>query len=208
MRVRTEDRRQAIMQAAMSVFREVGYERARMSEISARVGGSKATLYGYFKSKEELFAAAMLEAVEEQGEQLLNRLDPSSDDIAAVLEDFGGAYLTFLLSPQVLAVTRTAVAEGASSKLGPLLYERGPQRAWRAVAAYLTHQMAAGALPKGDAEVAAAHLKGLLEAGIMEPALYGAEPYMAQDKAVKLAVRAFLLAHGPNQRRAPPRPTP
>ena len=34
---------------------ELGYERTSMSEIAARLGGSKATLYSYFPSKEELF---------------------------------------------------------------------------------------------------------------------------------------------------------
>ena len=75
MRVKTEGRRQVIIDAALEVFKEVGYERASMAEISARAGGSKATLYNYFKSKEELFSAAMLEAVVEQGLPML-RLDP------------------------------------------------------------------------------------------------------------------------------------
>ena len=44
MRVKTDDRRAAILEAAVEVFREVGYERASMAAISARVGGSKATL--------------------------------------------------------------------------------------------------------------------------------------------------------------------
>ena len=34
-----------------------GYGATSMSTIAARVGGSKATLYHYFKSKEELFDA-------------------------------------------------------------------------------------------------------------------------------------------------------
>ncbi|OYW88264.1 MAG: TetR family transcriptional regulator, partial [Sphingobium sp. 32-64-5] len=54
MRVRTDDRRQAILDVATEMFREVGYARASMAAISARIGGSKGTLYGYFKSKEEL----------------------------------------------------------------------------------------------------------------------------------------------------------
>ena len=59
MRVKTEERRQAILEKALDVFRELGFDRASMSEISKRIGGSKATLYSYFQSKEELFTAAM-----------------------------------------------------------------------------------------------------------------------------------------------------
>ena len=52
-----DQRRDRIIQAAREVFFEVGYAGASMSMISARLGGSKATLYAYFNSKEELFAA-------------------------------------------------------------------------------------------------------------------------------------------------------
>jgi AcrR family transcriptional regulator len=34
-----------------------------MSDVSQRLGGSKATLYNYWSSKEELFAAALEEAL-------------------------------------------------------------------------------------------------------------------------------------------------
>ena len=59
MRVRTEEKRDTIVQAASEVFLELGFEGASMSQIAARVGGSKRTLYGYFGSKEDLFLAVM-----------------------------------------------------------------------------------------------------------------------------------------------------
>lgn len=195
MRVKTEDRRNAIMSAAMSVFREVGYERASMTEISARVGGSKATLYGYFKSKEELFAAAMIGAMEERGEDFLRRLRQPGHDVARTLVDFGYAYLDFVLSPDVLAVTRAAVTEGRPSKLGPLLYEYGPRRAWREVGTCLAEFMDAGLLRKCDPAIPAAHLLGLLEAGTLEPALFGADSSFSRESAVKTAVDVFLRAY-------------
>ncbi len=55
MKTKTESKRQAILKAAADVFRDVGFERASMEEIRARIGGSKATLYNYFPSKEKLF---------------------------------------------------------------------------------------------------------------------------------------------------------
>ena len=50
MRVKTEEKRQAILEEAAKAFQELGFERTSMSEICARVGGSKATLYNYFAS--------------------------------------------------------------------------------------------------------------------------------------------------------------
>lgn len=45
MRVKSEARRQAILDVAAEVFREHGFEHASMSEMTARLGGSKSTLY-------------------------------------------------------------------------------------------------------------------------------------------------------------------
>jgi AcrR family transcriptional regulator len=130
MRVKSDTRREAILEIAKDLFREVGYERASMAMISARVGGSKATLYSYFKSKEALFAAAMIAAMEEQAQGLLNLLDPEDTDLRAVLVRFGHAYLALLTSADALAITRTAIAEGTASGLGTELYELGPRRGW------------------------------------------------------------------------------
>ena len=65
MRVKSEERRRAIIEVARQVFTELGFETTSMSQIAARVGGSKATLYNYFSSKDELFAAV----IEEFGRQ-------------------------------------------------------------------------------------------------------------------------------------------
>ena len=78
MRVKTPARREAILAVAADVFKEMGFEGASMAEISARIGGSKATLYGYFKSKEELFVAVTHGEAKKQMEPALAALDQSS----------------------------------------------------------------------------------------------------------------------------------
>ena len=49
--------RQAILRAAIEVFLERGYANASIDAIVARAGGSKATVYAYFPTKVQLFAA-------------------------------------------------------------------------------------------------------------------------------------------------------
>jgi len=200
MRVKTEDRRQAIMRAALCVFREVGYERASMSEIAARLGGSKATLYGYFKSKEDLFASAMVEELSDQARLMHERLGPGNEDVQAALEHFGRGYLEFLCSSELLDKRRTVLSQGAASALGPLIYEQGPRRTCDRVAAYLERRMRDGALRSADAGIAALHLLSLLEAGVVDPLMYGATPRLSIDRAVPLAVAAFLAIYGPDGR--------
>lgn len=66
MRRTSEAKRDAILDVAAGLFREVGFERASMAEISARVGGSKATLYSYFDSKEALFFEVLFRPVQSE----------------------------------------------------------------------------------------------------------------------------------------------
>ncbi|MHA2305588.1 MAG: TetR/AcrR family transcriptional regulator [Candidatus Hodarchaeales archaeon] len=46
-----------IIEGAYKVFREKGYHQTKMNDIADQLGYSKATLYSYFMSKEELFVA-------------------------------------------------------------------------------------------------------------------------------------------------------
>lgn len=196
MRVRTDERRRAIMAAAAEIFRRSGYERASMAAIAAQVGGSKTTLYSYFASKEELFATVMVDALDDQANQMLALLSPGGGDLRQRLERFGHAYLDLVLSPEVLALTRTGMADGAQGKLGPLLYAAGPRRGWSEIAGHLARWADEGRLAPGDPVVAALHLKALLEAGTLEAMLFGAAPVLDRDRAVASAVDIFLRAYG------------
>ena len=198
MRLKTEARRQAILQIATELFREVGYERATMAEISARLGGSKATLYSYFSSKEELFADAMMEAMEEQGLNVMRLLATDEGDLRAILQQFGDAYLEFVTASSAMEIMRIAVAEGAHSQLGAKLYRLGPKRGWLEISAGVRQLQDRGLLKPGDPGYLAAHLKGMLETGIVEPILYGARAEFSKKEAVAKAVDAFLRAYGAN----------
>ncbi|HKR92479.1 TetR/AcrR family transcriptional regulator [Novosphingobium sp.] len=193
--MKTDARREAILDIATELFREVGYERASMAAISARAGGSKATLYNYFKSKEELFAAAMMEAMEDQGQALLDLLDASDNDVAAVLRRFGEAFLRLVTTPESLAIARTATAEAANSSLGARLYERGPKRAWDEVALYIRRLQERGKIRPGDPHLIAGHFRGMVEAGFVEPLLWGAPTEQEPATTTSAAVEAFLRAY-------------
>lgn len=195
-RVKTEDRKQAIIEAAVEVFREVGFERASMTTISRRLGGSKGTLYGYFRSKEELFEAAMKAAVEAPGDQIMELLNSKSKDMRECLKQFSNAYLSFVLADDVLAIKRTAAADGFNSSLGPHLFEQGPQRAVTTLKKYFSEQMKLGKLRVTSPLVAALHFKGLIETGFLEEALYGAGPQLEKGEAITQAVDIFLRAYG------------
>jgi len=198
MRIRTDERREAILKAATEIFREHGYERTSMAMISERVGGSKTTLYGYFPSKEELFWDAMVGTIQvEKGEKALALLDPSDANIRAVLERFGAAYQPLFTKRETMAVTRTAIAEASNNKeLSSLLYQRGPKRVLDTLATYLAQIKDKGLIGDVDVHVAAIHLKALLDAGVVEPLLFGAKPELKAAEALRAAIDCFLAAYG------------
>ena len=200
MRMKTEAKRQAILEVAALAFQELGFERTSMSEICARVGGSKATIYNYFASKEELFSEVMFLSTEAEFMVVHQALEASTDDVAESLQRFGERLLTFLYSPRIRAERHLAISESRRSELGRLVYERGVQRSQNLIAAFMARAMTQGQLREADARVVAQHFFGLLEAELLEPFLHqqlgevGAE----QIRAVTArAVAVFMAGYGP-----------
>ena len=56
-----ENRKACILNAARCVFARQGYADTVVDDIAAQAGIAKGTLYLYFKSKEDIFLAALLE---------------------------------------------------------------------------------------------------------------------------------------------------
>ena len=82
-------KRRQILDGARAVFLADGFDAASMNEIARAAGVSKGTLYVYFDSKDELFAALIREEKREQAEQIC-RFDNDDPDVEAVLRIFGG----------------------------------------------------------------------------------------------------------------------
>ena len=199
MRVKKEQKRQAIVDAAFEVFSELGFEQASMSEIAARAGGTKATLYSYFQSKEEMFAEFMTAAAQQEVSAAFAVLKTSMP-VRDALSSFGKHYLLAVLKPRLLAIRRLAHHEGGRSKVGVLFYERGPKLGWKTVAAFLQQLIDSGQLRCCSAAIASAHLRTLYEAELMDLCLFG----VAADtnprniaKVVERAVDVFVAAYGP-----------
>ena len=201
MRTKSERKRREILQAAAAVFHEAGFERASMEDIRKKAGFSKATLYSYFASKEELFMEIVVDATESQFQATLDALDPSVDDIRQALGGFGVRFLTLLYLTPVQSVRRLVVSEAGRSELGRKCFELGPQRSMAVVADYLGKAMEKGKLRQAEAMVAALHLKGLLESEWIDPFMFqvleapGAE---ALEASVERAVGVFMAAYGPS----------
>lgn len=196
MRVKTEAKREAIVQVASEVFRELGFEGASMVEIAARVGGSRATLYGYFSSKEELFVAVIHASAKSHFDPIFTALaEEGDDDIERVLQRFGEKVLAVVCSQEVIQAQRAVIAEAGRSDIGRLFFEGGPKKGIAALAGFLERQMRNGRLRKADPHVAAGHLMALLDSETVRPSLLGMQGPLTRRElreATRRAVQVFL----------------
>lgn len=62
--IRYREKRQKILQQAATVFAKKGYEKSSLEEIASRLKLSKASLYHYVKSKDEVLFLIQLDALE------------------------------------------------------------------------------------------------------------------------------------------------
>lgn len=194
MRTKSEERRQAMVATAAELFLQRGYEATSMAEICSRVGGSKATLYGYFKSKEELFLSVMKMLAEERMSHAYARLVPGGD-IAAALQAFGENYLQVILGPDLMAMRGIIAGELVRAGAAQQFYEAGPRQGWNKVAAYLEAEMQAGRLRQADGWIAAMHLLSLMQAEYQQTFLVGvvSEEDLAQlGERVARGVAVFM----------------
>lgn len=199
MKTKTEAKRLAILKAAEDVFREVGFERASMSEIRERIGGSKATLYNYFPSKEKLFFEVMYRAKELELAGITHTLNPDAGDLKAELQHFGQRLLAALYAPEAIAIRRLAIAESRHSNIGKIVFEGAMVPIEKQVAEFLRKGMKRGALRTADPKTAAMQLLSLLEAELLQRVLLGVVSSVkpeALNSATRRAVETFLSGYG------------
>jgi len=183
MRVRTEEKRQEIIRIAAELFEELGYERTSMSSIAARVGGSKATLYGYFSSKEDLLRAVLDEDVSDEADRLLREL-LAEKDLRSGLIRLGIAYLNG--QPKRTASIRTV----ANQPIAQEFYESVLRPAWQRLADRFATMMKEGRLKFADPWITAMHWKGLNEWDSLEKHLLSAKASSNANDIVTAATAA------------------
>jgi len=196
---RREDRRDAILDVAYECFVAEGYGSTSMSTIAARLGGSKGTLYNYFKSKEELFEAFVRRSCLRLHQQM--EAAPQDGDVRAHLVGMARTFVDHLLSPQAIAIHRVVVGEGERfPELARLFYEAGPRTGINNTAALLERLMDQGVIRRSDPVLAAHQLKDLSLSGLFSLRLWGVieDPTPSERQArAEMAVDTFLRAYAP-----------
>lgn len=200
---RGDAKRRAILDVASEVFLAQGYAATSMSEVAARVGGSKGTLYNYFRSKEELFSAFIADMCQERADLLFDPLPPIGEgrSVRESLIELGLSLMTFLWTEQLVTLHRLIFAEvGRFPEIGRMFYEAGPRRGETRFAEYFEAAMIAGHFPAGDPMIAGQRLKDLVLSDVYLRMLWGVlEPLGPVELSAHVArsVDIFLRAFAP-----------
>lgn len=83
-----------ILDAAVTLFAERGFDRADTQELADRLGVGKGTIYRYFPSKRDLFLAAADRAMTQLRESVNSQVDVQADPLEQIAQGIQ-AYLAF-----------------------------------------------------------------------------------------------------------------
>ena len=169
---RGEARRRAFLDAAREVFLAQGFEAASVNEVVRIAGGSLATLYAQFGSKEGLFLAMLEDGV---GTVLapMGEIASSHRPLRDGLQAIGETFLEAILRPGAVAMYRIVISEGGKFPLVVRQYQAlGPDRVRGIVCAYLDERREAGEVRAVDLDAAAAGFIDLVASSFRPRAIW------------------------------------
>jgi len=105
----TDRKREAILQAAITEFRQNGFEATSMDKIAATAAVSKRTVYNHFPSKEELFSAILMQLWQSAITSELVTY-AANMDMQQQLETYLARKMAMLCDQNFLDLARVAVA--------------------------------------------------------------------------------------------------
>ena len=189
---------QSILAAAQRTFLASGFGAVSMDAIAREAGASKATLYAYFSSKEDLFGAVVARESERYARGFsAGELDPA--DVEASLTAIAERFLRLLLKPDVIAINRIIIGEVARFPvLAEIFWQAGPERVRVQLEGFFRRAAEAGTLDIADTRLAAGQFTSLVRGEIHLQRLLGLAEAddAALAAAAKNAVRTFLRAFG------------
>jgi len=197
-----QERRQSIVEIAKRSFLEHGYAGTSMSAIAAEMGGSKATLWSYFASKEDLFGAVLDDATAAFRNQL-NDVLSTKGALADTVQDFCRRFITKVTSTDGSSLHRLVVAEsGRFPEIGEIFYSRGPEPVRRLLTEYFGTQMAQGLMRQDDPNHVTSVLVSLCMGDLYQRLIW--EGAISDEREIareaEYVADVFMRAFAPNER--------
>ncbi len=190
-----DEKTDAIVKAARKTFLARGFDAASMDQIALTAAVSKRTVYNRFRSKEELFGAAIEETCKRILPVNVDEIE-SSLPPEALIRQLSRQFLEGILQPEALSLRRIAAFEAERTpSIGKSYLEHGPQWMVDMYSPILERLAAKGFLKIDNSKDAIWQLGALITEPLHMMALLGSPPADLQkaiDHQVNGGVTAFL----------------
>jgi len=192
----TRQRNLELLDKALDLFLERGFERTTIDAIAVAVGMAKRTVYLRYGDKTGLFKAALKRAIESWIVPVERLRAAESDDLGATLLRIGRLLVANVLSPAGLRLMRITNAESARlPEIGAFSYTQGTAPTIAYLADLIRRRSRADGLEVSDPEKAAMAFLHLVVGGPANITAWGiALTEAAIEQYTEYAVRLFV--HG------------
>jgi AcrR family transcriptional regulator len=196
-RRRKTERPGEILVAALDVFAESGFAAAKLTEIARRAGVSKAALYLYFETKEDLFRAVARGLVAPNQTAMAAALEATEAPFAELAPALLSGAAELLSDGSALAIVRMVIAESRNfPDLARIWREDVVEQMLALVAGLIVRAQAKGEVIPGDPRLYAFSLMGPLVMGGLFRAVFGDEGTGAPDLPALAAQHARAALNG------------
>lgn len=197
------DKRQAILDAAFTVFAREGYANACVKEIAAEARVAKPTVYNHLNDKANLFHHAVKLAAESalaENLRVVERLAAATGELRGTLEEVGHHLLRCYCSDRSRALRRLLLAEAHRfPDLLETLQTAGTSRVTEALADRFARLTLSGSLHTPDPGGAAEQYVALLTGPAEARSRFGTRQVPDEDlqALARAAADTFYSAFGP-----------
>ena len=134
----SQAKKNQILQGALAIFLQQGYEGTSMDRVAAEAGVSKITIYKHFQDKEGLFVELIKQVTAQRFEVVFGSLC-LEDEPAVVLRRVATKLLIMVADDEeYIAFLRLIIGEsGRFPALAKLFVEALPKKVWRVLGEYL-----------------------------------------------------------------------
>ena len=187
---------EALLDKALDLFLEQGFERTSIDGITAAAGMAKRTVYARYGDKTTLFKAALKRAIEDWIVPIERLRAAETTELASSLEAIGQILVANMLSPAGLRLLRLTNAEsGRMPEIGAFNVKHGTEPTIAFLADLFRRHLADEDAPFADSEDAAQAFLNLVVGGPANAAAWGVQlDAAAVDHQTHYSVRLFL--HG------------
>jgi TetR/AcrR family transcriptional regulator, regulator of autoinduction and epiphytic fitness len=187
----TTQKRDSILEAAVQVFIEEGFDNASMDRIAERANASKRTVYNHFNSKETLFHAVLAKFVGEQHALKQIAFDPKRS-LEAQLADFAEAIMYGVNTPTRLGLSRIVNAMFTRDPSQASAARQEFEPAEDALEQWIRAATQAGQLQAADSAIASKVFYALIEGALTYPALSGCVDPNSVEPLKRELIQTFL----------------